>query len=568
MQNRLWVFGAILGGTCAALLGFATLLDAAPDELAKEFANDVPKATKTARPKLGVVIVFDQLRGDYLIKWKDLFVEGGFKRLQTEGAWFTDCHYPYSDTVTAAGHTSLLTGCTPRDHGIIGNSWYERGSGKRVQSVSGLIGPDPMRRRRATLGDALMEQTHGKAKVASLSIKDRAAILMAALRAQLVYWLSAEDQFETSRHYAPNVRPWVDDFNKAGKIQAYFGRPWNRLRDRLDYQRFSGPDNFKFEGSGYDQGQTFPHPTPHASAVECSPFGNEVLLDFAKTAIEKEALGRGDVPDLLCLSFSSNDLIGHSFGPDSQEVLDVTLRSDLIVKELLDFLDAKIGKGNYFVALSADHGICPLPEAARQQGKVSARVLNTLLSTQAQAFLQKTFAPGKAKVEWIEATSSSWVYLDQAVIAEQGLEPGVVETALAGWLMKQSGVERAYTRSQLSSKEPLADGVAEQVRQSFHPDRSGDVTAILKPYHFLWGTTTIKGGGSSCTTHGSPHAYDTHVPLLVFGPGVNAGIYTGRVAPQALTPIVARGLGIRPPATATFTVPDGLFKSTAAVDVP
>jgi predicted AlkP superfamily pyrophosphatase or phosphodiesterase len=517
-------------------------------------------ATARSRPKLGVVLIFDQMRGDYLQKWQPLFGEGGFKRLQTEGAWFVNCHYPYSDTVTAAGHTSLMTGCTPHEHGIIANDWYERSSGRRVRAAGGMLGADPLRRRCETVGDALLRQTKGKARVAGLSIKERAAVLMAALRAQIVYWLSSNDRFDTSPYYRKEAHSWVEEFNNAGKIQAYLGQPWNRLRPKLDYQRYSGPDNFSFEGTGYDQGRTFPHATPTIDAVECSPYGNDLLLALAKTAIEKEHLGQQDVPDLLCLSFSANDLIGHSYGPDSQEVLDVTLRSDLIVKELLEFLDAKVGRGNYFVALSADHGVCPLPEAARQyQGKEAARVVNTLLSTRAEAFLQQTFGPAPDKLTWIEATSNAWVYLHQKAIAERGLQQSVVEQTLASWLRTQPGVQAAYTRTQLSTEIPLADPVAEQVRQSFHPERSGDVTVVLRPYHLLWSARAPKEGGSYTTTHGSPHSYDTHVPLLVYGPGIRPGIHTERVAPQTLATIMARGLAIEPPVTARFAVPAGLF---------
>jgi hypothetical protein len=383
---------------------------------------------------------------------------------------------------------------------------------------------------------------------------------MAALRAQMVYWLGVNDEFTTSNFYREQPHPWIADFNRAGKVQAYLGQSWNRLNPRLDYQKHSGPDNFRYEGTGYDQGRMFPHPTLTVNAMECSPFGNDLLLALAKTAIEKERLGQEEAPDLLCLSFSANDLIGHSYGPDSQEVLDITLRSDLIVKELLEFLDARVGRGNYFVALSADHGICPLPEVARQlQHKRAARVLSTLLTTKAEDFLQKTFGPSPDKLGWIEATNSSWIYLNQQALARRGLNQTLVEQVLASWLRTQTGVERAYTRTLLATESPLPDPVAEQVRQSFYPERSGDVMVVLKPYHLLWGSAATLDGGAYTTTHGSPHFYDTHVPLLVYGPGITPGIYPQRVAPQALASIMARGLGIDPPATARYPAPAGLF---------
>src|SRR5581483_1764250 len=269
MWHRALLFTALLiGGLVALTPPSAPRAPAAPPP---------DRAAARRLPKLGVVLVFDQMRGDYLLKWKDLFGPGGFRRLEEEGAWFTNCHYPYSDTVTAAGHTSLLTGCTPHEHGIIGNDWYERETGRRVKAVSGFLGPDPLRRRRETLGDALLRQTRGKGRVAGLSIKDRAAILMAALRAQLVYWLGPNDEFVTSPHYRAAPHEWVRAFNQAGKVKGYLGQSWNRLNPRLDYAKFSGPDNAAFEGTGYDQGRTFPHATPSTDAVECSPFGNDLL---------------------------------------------------------------------------------------------------------------------------------------------------------------------------------------------------------------------------------------------------------------------------------------------------
>jgi arylsulfatase A-like enzyme len=582
MRSRL-LPALLLGGLCAVAWMMVVRL------FVTSHAGSIPTAaTPTSTgPKLCVVLVFDQMRGDYLEKWQSLFVDGGFKRLQTEGAWFADCHYPYAHTVTAAGHASLMTGCTPHEHGIIGNAWYDRRTGKTVQSITGLLGPDPLRRKVRSLGDVLVDKTKGKAKVASVSIKDRAAILMAALRG-FVYWLSSEDEFVTSRHYADKSRPWVSQYNKAAKVQAYRGKAWDRLRTDIDYEPLSGPDNFKFEGTGSGQGRIFPHPTPSTSAVKNSPFGNEVLLDFAEATIEHEALGAGPVTDLLCVSFSSNDLVGHAYGPDSQEVLDITLRSDLIVRDLLDYLDAKVGKGNYVVALSADHGICPLPEAAKLQGKDAARVPAAVLGKGAEAFLQKTYTKEGDKVKWIEAASAPSIYLNRAALKKHGLDSAEVEKTLAGWLVQQPGIERAFTRTELASVKPLADPIAESVRQSFDPQRSGDVFVVLKPYYLFAGSESGKATSTDTessdkesavkepaaktkaaktptgTTHGSPHPYDTHVPLLVMGPGIAPGTYRDRVAPQSLVPILARILGIDPPTTATYPVPAGLFRT----DVP
>ncbi len=546
---------------------------------------NAPPAARKEGVRLAVLVVFDQLRGDYLSRWEKLFVKDGFRRLQTEGAWYRNCHYPYALTLTAPGHASLATGCPPDRHGIIANDWYDRASGDFVNAVRSdryrpvpeptgtskkFQGAGPDRRSRPAVGDALHKATKGKAKLVSLSIKDRAAILLAALlRMQICYWFSTgAGGYVTSSYYDDRLRPWVEQFNKRRLADQWFGKEWNRLYAQLDYAAHSGPDDVAAEGVGYAQGHKFPHPLvgmknklgkAYYEAFNNSPFANTELLELAKAAIAAEGLGQHDVPDLLTLSFSSNDTIGHCWGPDSQEVLDVTLRSDLIVKELLDYLDAKVGRGRYLVVLSADHGICPIPEVAKAQGKDGARVAPELLTTKATAFLNETFGKKGERQPWVEAASGPWVYLNRGVLKEQKVPPAKVEEALAGWLAKQPGVQAAYPRTRLLQGPFQDDAIGEMVRRSFHPEASGDVCVVLRPYHLLSPPISPKLN-SYRTTHGSPHPYDTHVPLLVYGPGVRAGARDERVTPLSAAAILCRGLGIEPPEGMEGRVPEGLFR--------
>jgi predicted AlkP superfamily pyrophosphatase or phosphodiesterase len=543
---------------------------------------------KSGKPKLAVIVVFDQLRGDYLEKWQELFGDGGFRRLQTEGAWFTNCHYPYADTLTAPGHTSLVTGTSPYKHGIIANDWYDRASGEDVSAVhteryqpvppvkaikkqgkeTKVLGAAPLRRREETIGDVLWRLSKGKAKMGSLSIKDRAAILLAALRAHFAYWFSASTGgFVTSTYYTDTLHSWVKDFNAKSLSKGWFGEDWTRLRPNLDYAKYSGPDNVPFEGIGYFQGRVFPHPLKggldklgksYYEALANSPRGNDLLLALAKTAIVAEKMGQGDETDLLTLSFSSNDLIGHCWGPDSQEVLDVTLRSDLILKDLLDFLDAKVGKGQYMVVLSADHGICPVPELLHAQGKDAGRVSADSLRKGGEAHLQAAFAKDGTKRQWIEKMSGSWFYFNRGVMQELGLSSSDVEASLAGWLQKQPGVQAAFTRTQVGGKAQLADPLAESVRLSFFPEASGDVKVLLKP-NYLFAVNFLKNPAYA-TTHGSPHPYDTHVPLLAYGPGIRPGKHAERVTPQALATILARALHVPLPSGAEAPLPAGVLE--------
>ncbi len=533
-------------------------------------------AQEPRRPRLAVLLVFDQLRGDYLQKWQPLFGEGGFKRLQQDGAWFTNCHYPYAFTLTAPGHASMVTGCSPDQHGIIANEWFDRASREDITAVTPppeetQRGYGPYRRRQESLGDVLLRVLQGKGRVASLSIKERSAILLAALRAQMCYWFDTmTGRFTTSRYYREEPHAWVTAFNKAKMADRWLGTTWEKSRPTLAYEKFSGPDDVAAEGLGYGQGQTFPHPflgdevnKLYYEAVTNSPCGNELLLELAKTAIVAEKLGQTDATDLLCLSFSSNDLVGHCWGPDSQEVLDITLRSDTLLKDLLDFLDAKVGAGNYVVALCADHGVCPLPELTQAQGKEASRVPPELLTSQAEGVLNQKLLPAGRKLPWIERPKKSvdpWLYLNQATLREQGVRPTAAEQVLADWLRTQPSIEAAFTRTQMLSGARLSP-LGERVRQSFRPEASGDVMVVLKPYCLLSPPLTSASPKTLAyrTTHGSPHAYDTHVPLLVYGPSVAPGPRSERVTPQAIASILAEALRLPRPAGAEAPVPAGLF---------
>lgn len=548
-------------------------LGAAPAFMALNRHAPSERLADEPKVRLAVLIVFDQLRGDYLGRWEKLFGEGGFRRLQKDGAWFQNCHYPYAATLTAPGHASIATGTSPNRHGIIANEWYDRKTAAMVESIhSGRQRPvrGPLSRKRPTIGDALLQATRGKARVVSLSLKDRSAILLAALRAICCWFSTATGTFVTSSHYADSLPFWVTDFNRSRRADSFFDRDWTRLVSDIDYAAHSGPDDVAFEGVGYNQGRTFPHslkagltkPGPgYYGAMLNSPYGNEMLLELALRAIDAERLGQGETADLLCLSFSSNDLIGHCWGPDSQEVLDITLRSDRVVKRLLDHLDQRIGRDKYVVAISSDHGICPIPEIARFQGKKAGRVSPEILTSHASTFLDEHFAAKDKKLPWIEAVASGSIYLNQRLLAELGLKPESVEIALQDWLPTQPGVLAAFSRTSLLNPThhgPL-DHYAEMARLSFAPERSGDVVVVLQPYHLLSPPISPRMAAFR-TTHGSPHPYDTHVPLLAYGPGIRPGTYVELVTPQAITPILARALRISPPSGCNTTLPEGIFK--------
>jgi hypothetical protein len=282
--------------------------------------------------------------------------------------------------------------------------------------------------------------------------------------------------------------------------------------------------------------------------------GNEILLELVKRAVVAERLGKNETPDLLCVSFSCNDPVGHCWGPDSQEVLDTMLRTDLVLRDLFHFLDDRVGRGRYVVVLTADHGICPLPEVSLSKGKDAGRVPLDLLKKNAQAFLQAELGSTNEKDRWLEELSFPWLYLNHALIQERGLDPANVEAKLAHWLKRQPGIQETYTWTAIRNGLPAEDALGERVRRSFHPERSGDVKMILKPYYVYLDDFNLG------TAHGSPHPYDTHVPLLVYGPGIAAGARDEAVTPQAAAAILAKCLGIKPPADAEAPVPASLSR--------
>ncbi|HEY3789452.1 MAG TPA: alkaline phosphatase family protein, partial [Urbifossiella sp.] len=371
-------------------------------ERAQKPHPDGQNGDSTSKPtgKLIVLVVFDQMRGDYLARWAEQFGPNGFERMKKNGVWYSDVHLPYACSSTGPGHASIGTGAPPSIHGIIENQWYDRPSSSLVYCVQPtrpyeLVPPPPKNGKASrgsengfsperllaeTIGDRLQAASE-KSRVVSLSIKDRTAVLLGGKKPTAAYCFDTRDGlFHTDTYYRDAVHPWIADFNASGKVKEWIGKEWTHFRTDIDYDKLVGRDDAAGEAFGvtdasFGQKRVFPHPFPskeqfeakpktYYSCVEISPAGNDLLFDLAKKAIVAENLGNTDATDLLCVSFSSNDLIGHIWGPDSQEVLDITLRSDKMIAEFLAYLDEKLGD-RYAMVITADHGICPLPEQKR-----------------------------------------------------------------------------------------------------------------------------------------------------------------------------------------------------------
>lgn len=550
------------------------------------------------RVKLAVLVVFDQMRGDYLERWRGLFGSGGFARLQSEGAWFTHCYYPYATTTTGPGHSSLLTGTCPDRHGIINNTWFEGGAvvycagSSRYELVPPAIPvtPDPkVKPRPKEIGnpDRLLAETvadvlranNANSKIFGLSLKDRSAILPTGKRPNGAYWF--DGRFVTSTYYSDGVHPWVDALNKltaSGKKEGadkWFGQDWTSLYKGGESSKWLDPvvANLSAKSSMDGQEPAFRHPNTGGKTkpgkeyyehLANSPFGNDLLLELTRSCISSEQLGKHDTPDLLVVSFSSNDLIGHTWGPDSPEVLDVTVRSDTIMANLLSFLDAQVGKGQYLLAMTADHGVCPVLKVSQERGINDAERVNPKALQEAiESHLTKCFGPvgdikeGTKKRGWIEAfgepSTFPWIYFNPKVLAATGKSREEVARAAVEFLTSRPGVGRAFTRADLAKDFSTNDVIGQRVRRSFYPERSGDIYVLLKPY-----CLPAEGFRDTGTTHGTPYNYDTHVPMLVYGPGITGGVRTEPIAPQAAAAIFSKWLGLRLPGKADFPVPQSL----------
>jgi hypothetical protein len=509
----------------------------------------------SAAPKVRLVlgIMIDQFRADFLTRFEDLYGEGGFRRLLRGGANFTNARYVHTPTYTACGHATFMSGATPSMNGIIGNEWFEREGGSRVTSVSDpgvkqLGGPDPaaagaspVKLLASTLGDELRLATAGRAKVIGIAFKDRSAILPAGKRPNAAYWFNNRiGAFVSSTYYFNELPAWVRQFNLTQRPDRYFGAKWERLLPEASYQR-SAPDNAPYEKSSY--GIRFPYTINGGetqigprfySQFEMTPYANEYAISFARAAIENEALGADDETDLLTVSFSANDLLGHTYGPYSQEVEDMTLRTDRVLAEFFDYLDRRIGLDHVLIALSADHGVAPVPEQVSAMG-FGGRIEPRALTAAVQEALRARFG----EANWIRQFVNSNFYLDDAALAQTKADRQLVEETACAAALKVAGIGDCFTRTQLGAGRLPLSAVAQSVARGFYAARSGDLVVVPQPFYIL-----SEGLG---TTHGSPYGYDTHVPVILFGPGVAPGVYSQSCSPLDIAPTLAQLLRLTAP---------------------
>ncbi|MHB1278224.1 MAG: alkaline phosphatase PafA [Bacteroidia bacterium] len=494
-------------------------------------------ATK-AQPKLVVGIVVDQMRYDYLTRYESRFCDSGFKRLMDEGFNYENGHYNYVPTYTGPGHASIYTGTTPSVHGIIGNDWYDRGRGDFMYCTEDSGGQSPRNLMSTTLTDQLALHTQFRSRIVGISVKDRGAILPAGHAATGAYWYDGKTgKLVSSSWYGKELPAWVNSFNKQGKALGFLDQVWNPLYPLNTYSA-SAPDNNPYENSLKKGGDpVFPYNLKELQSewgyklLSFTPFSNTYLVDAALAAIDGEKLGESGVSDFLCLSFSGPDYMGHFFGPQAVEIEDMYLRLDREIARLLYELDTKLGKGNYTVFLTADHGGNEVPALLKEHGMFAGLLNMDSMQKQVKKAVLEHF--GDSLVLGIV---NEQVYFDHVRIKAKGLDLTEVCWVASEALIGFPGVYRTYTVNDLLV---AMDPAVEKFRNGYHPLRSGDLFIHSLPG---WMDHDTKG-----TTHGSGYTYDTRVPMLFYGYGVKQGKSSRTVAITDIAPSISLILGIQFP---------------------
>lgn len=490
-----------------------------------------------ARPKLIVVIVIDQFRGDYLERYRDQFGEGGFRLLLDHGAYFSDCNYAYANTRTAPGHATLGTGAYSNGHGILANEWWDTQKKRTVTSVQDnatkIVGsPDtgsgasPHNLLADTLGDELKLATQGKARVFGIALKDRAAILPNGFSADGAYWIDHKTgNWVTSTYYRSDLPKWAQDFNGGKRAEKYLNREWKDANGNV--LRTTTLQEGK-EGSFYE-------------AVGSTPFANDYELEFARELVTYERLGVGPATDLLTVSLSANDILGHQVGPDSPEMQAMALAMDRQLADFFNFLGHQIGMANVWIALSADHGVAPLPSVAAKLKIPAANLQAAAMRKQMNSTLSAKF--GK-QAEYTSAFDYPLAWLNEEAFAAVRVKEEDAERTV-GEAMKQVGMRGYYTKAQLAEFKTPNTPQGEQYAHSYSPVGGWYVMGVPAPF-------TV--GSTSGTDHASPYTYDTHVPLAFYGLPFQAGTYRSHAEPVDMAVTLASLLGINAPSHATGRV--------------
>ena len=510
----------------------------------------------TVLPKLVVGIVIDQMRYDYLFRFRERYSEGGFKRLMRDGFLFENANFNYVPTYTAPGHACIYTGTTPSHNGIISNEWFDRELGKTVYcvsdstsipvgttSISGKM--SPKRLLTTTITDELRTASNFRSKVISISLKDRGAILPGGHSANAAYWHDPySNNWVTSNYYMPMLPLWAEKFNGRKVVDSLLSSPWIPLLLPDSYIE-STADDTPYEGLFKGESKpVFPHNLPEIKKLDeelirRTPFGNTFTSLFAKAAIEGEKLGKGSKTDFLAVSFSSTDYVGHMFGTNAIELEDTYIRLDRDLSDFLNYLDAQVGKGNYLLFLTADHGAAANPIYNHDHNLPGEDFDSDTMFKSLGRFLKQEYGEG----QFLSHTNAHQIYLNRNLLDEKKIDAVEMRKKCARFVLKFDGVAEAATSDDLQA-ELHREGIFSFMQNGYNDKRSADILIELKPGWIDWYTKTG-------TTHGSAYSYDTHVPLIFFGSNIRQGASNASVVIADIAPTLAALLNIENPSGTT-----------------
>jgi predicted AlkP superfamily pyrophosphatase or phosphodiesterase len=510
------------------------------------------------RPRLVLLIVVDQLRGDFLDRYGERLEPGGLRRLIGAGVHYRQAHFRHGITATAPGHTTIVTGAHPSIHGLVGNNWVDPETGESVYCVQDerhrLLGEathardgvSPALVEAETIGDVLAEVTGGESRVFGVSLKDRGAILLAG-RAGKAFWYSRRTgRFVTSDYYYRDPPPWLEAFNGGDPAGAYRQMAWTLSRDAGDY-RFIDRDDQPWERDYRGLGRVFPHELARTgdfySALRFTPFADQLTLAAVAALMEAESVGQRSSPDLLAVSLSATDYVGHVFGPDSLEAEDNMFRLDRLIAELLALADRQTGPGQTLVILTSDHGIPSAPEYLVQQGEPVARIDTPGMIARLNQQLRQEMA---LEFDPISRFYNPALFLDLPRLVSEGIDTEWLERRVAVLAAAEPGIESAFAAGDLRGGSGEGSPLRELARASIRADRAGQVYLVQAPGWHLHAQPQVHAA-----MHGSPHPYDTHVPIVVMGPGIEPQSVTRPVGVESLAASIAAYLDLPAPALAS-----------------
>lgn len=510
------------------------------------------------RPKLMVAIVVDQMRPEYLTRFYPQFGTHGFKRILHNGFVCNNAHLNYTPSTTGPGHASIFSGTVPQHHGIVGNTWYNRQLKKTIycaeDSTAFTVGNPTSSKGShsarnmvvSNLADELKITTVGKGKVVSMSLKDRGAALPAGHMADLALWMDLQTgNFISSSYYVQQLPKWTETFNQQRNAFNYLEKVWEPLMPMEDY-KWCLPDDMHFEEKligkekatfPYDLKTLAPLNSPYFEPLNRSPFGNSLLTDLAIEAIDAEHLGSDGYTDFLTISFSSTDAVGHTYGPSSVEVNDTYLRLDRDLARLLSHLDKTVGKNNYTLLITSDHGVGEPPQYLLDNNVPGGFFDDKTMRADALSYLNAKFGQGN----WIEDVRNHQFYLNRQLMAQKSIDSTIVQDALASYLLGYKGIAETYAANWLL-KTQFSNEMAERAQKSYSPKRCGDVLYMPQ--------SGLAGFMKNAATHGSTYTYDTHIVLLWYGKNVNKGSLYQRVNITDIAPTAAMLMQVTLPSAA------------------